>query len=94
MRLKWTRSALGDLASINKWLTGEASGQTAVRILAEIRHRARFLENFPHGGRPDKSGVRVLLVFNTPYLILYRIVGEDVEILRVRHQREDWQVET
>jgi toxin ParE1/3/4 len=93
MRLDWTQPALDDLTAINSWLTANATGVIALRTLLEIRRRSRFLTNFPHGGRPDKTGVRVLRVFNTPYLILYRLLNDNIEILRVRHEREDWRVE-
>lgn len=36
--------------------------------------------------------MRILRVFDTPYLIRYRIVTEreEVQILRIHHEREDW----
>ena len=93
-RLSWTVPAREDLRSLDAWLTKEARPQVAVRTLAEILERARFLLNFPHGGRPflDKQ-FRVLRVLDTPYILIYRIKGDTIEILRVRHEREDWQME-
>ena len=88
--LKWTQPAIDDLWSIDAWLNENASGGTALATLAAIRLRAGFLENFPHGGRPIGEGVRALRVIDTPHLILYRLVSGDVEILRIRHEREDW----
>ncbi|MFN3434519.1 MAG: type II toxin-antitoxin system RelE/ParE family toxin [Sphingomonas sp.] len=92
MRIDWTRPALEDIRGIDDWLTREASPEVAVRTLVTIRHRAFFLENFPRGGRPLTGGHRVLRVFDTPYLIRYRIVGDVVQVLRVHHEREDWQL--
>jgi plasmid stabilization system protein ParE len=91
--ISWTGPALTDLRNIDAWLDDVASPAVAERILSAIHRRARFLENFPHGGRPSQNGNRVLLVFGTPYLILYRIVGGHVQVLRVHHEREDWLIE-
>ena len=95
IELVWARPVLDDLRSIDVWPTREASKEQAVRTLAEIRLRVQFLRNFPHGGRPFlKHGFRVLRVLHTPYLIIYRLSGSGIEILRLRHEREDRQVET
>lgn len=93
-RLNWTVPARDDLRSVDAWLTEEASPQIAMRTLAEILERARFLLDFPHGGRPflDRQ-FRILRVFNTPYIIIYRIKGDAIDILRVQHERQDWQME-
>lgn len=95
IEIAWSGPALADLRSIDAWLTREASKEQAVRTLAAIRLRVQFLQNFPHGGRPFlRHDFRVLRVVPTPYLIIYRLTGSGIEILRLRHEREDWQVET
>lgn len=91
--LKWTQPATDDLWAIDAWLEENASGEIALATLAAIRSRAYFLENFPHGGRPIGDGVRVLRVINTPHLSVYRLSGDSIDILRVHHEREDWQIE-
>ena len=91
--LNWTQPAIDDLWAIDDWLVDNASGEIALATLAAIRFRAASLENFPHGGRPIGDGIRLLRVIDTPHLIFYRIVAGDIEILRVRHEREDWFVE-
>jgi toxin ParE1/3/4 len=91
--LNWTSPALNDLRSIDAWLSERASPEIAVRTLTFIRDRAHFLRNFPHGGRPEAGGLRVLRVSETPWLILYRLDGDCVYVLRIRHEREDWRVE-
>ncbi|MBJ6121413.1 type II toxin-antitoxin system RelE/ParE family toxin [Sphingomonas sp. BT553] len=90
--IEWSRPALIDLRNIGSWLNDQASGEVALRTLSAIRRRATFLETHPHGGRPEADGLRVLLVRGTPYLIIYRIFADSVQVLRIRHEREDWQV--
>lgn len=89
-QLNWTAPALADLRRINSWLLEHRSADLAARTLAGIRERALFLEQFPHGGRPERDGTRVLRVSGTPFLLLYRLRNASVEILRIRHEREDW----
>ncbi|RZL60610.1 MAG: type II toxin-antitoxin system RelE/ParE family toxin [Sphingomonas sp.] len=76
MRIIWSPLARDDLATINGWLTREASPAVALRMLIAIRDRARFLENFPRSGRPHRHGHRILRIFDTPYLLRYRIRDE------------------
>lgn len=48
------------------------------------------LETFPERGRPTGVvGVRELIIGNTPYLLVYRVAGKAVEILRVWHEARD-----
>lgn len=91
-RLDWTGPALTDLREIEAWLSEHARPEIALATLGHIRRRARFLEEFPHGGRPTIGGSRVLRVIETPHVILYRLTGGSVQILRIQHEREDWQV--
>jgi plasmid stabilization system protein ParE len=90
--IAWTLPAQADLRRIDSWLTQNRTAEHALRTVLAIRARAGFLEHFPHGGRPDRDGIRILRVQATPYLILYRLVFDRVEVLRVRHEREDWLV--
>lgn len=92
-QLDWTEPALADLREIETWLSEHARPEIALMSLIHIRRRARFLENFPHGGRPIAHGSRALRVIDTPHIILYRLAGDVVQVLRVQHEREDWQVE-
>jgi toxin ParE1/3/4 len=93
MRIDWTTPALDDLRHIDAWFTQEADPEWAIRVLGAIRFRSKFLEDFPRGGRPHRDGQRILRVFETPYLVRYRISGNVVQVLRVHHEREDWFIE-
>lgn len=92
-RLGWTQPALDDLRAIERWLSENVRPEIAFVTLMHIRRRARFLEDYPHGGRPLRNGVRILRVMDTPHLIFYRLAGETLQTLRVQHEREDWFVE-
>jgi len=49
------------------------------------------LENFPELGRTGrKPDTRELVFTGLPYLAIYRIRGEAVEILRILHGAQIW----
>jgi toxin ParE1/3/4 len=92
VRVIWSGPAVADLDSIDDWLSQHASSEIATRTFTKIRARADFLADFPHSGRPFENQ-RILSVYSTPFLIFYQIVQDEIQIVRIRHEREDWQVE-
>lgn len=90
--LVWTTPAIRDLQAIDIWLSEHRFAALAEQRLARLRERAELLTQFPHIGRPIDGGVRVMRVFDSPYLLLYRLKNGKLEILRIRHEREDWLV--
>jgi toxin ParE1/3/4 len=92
-KIIWAKSAQNDLQRIEGWLERERSPQYAVQILAALRFRCKFLEDFPHGGSPMSDGLRRLRVPDTGYIMMYRLITGTTEVVRVFHEREDWQNE-
>ena len=92
MRIIWSPLALDDLRGIDDRLTREATPDFAVRTPVTIRNRARILANFPRAGRPIGRDHRILRVYDTAYSIRYRIVDSVAKIVRVHHDRENWQL--
>ncbi len=86
----WSRSARDDLAGIDGYyrqlnpLFAAKVGRLAIRA-------ALLLAEYPDAGeRLDGHGRRRWLVANTPYLLLYRVVGNELRIIRVMHHAQDW----
>lgn len=88
-RLIWSPSSLRDLQAIDAFL-GERNDAAAARILRAIRTSADRLRDYPRIGRGLDEPFRALSVRTTPYLLIYRLRGGDVEIVRVRHASENW----
>lgn len=88
-RLIWSPSALDDLTGINLYLA-PLDGAAAGRMLRAIRATADRLRDYPRVGRALNERFRILGVRTTPYLLVYRIAGDRVEIIRIRHASEDW----
>lgn len=87
----WAPSARSDLNRITAWLDENRDAQTCADTLEAIQRRAEFLMDFPRGGRPLGDGKRLLRIIGTPYLIVYRLSDTQTEVVRVHHEREDWQ---
>ena len=88
-RLIWSPSSLRDLQDIDAFLT-ERNDSAAARILRAIRLTADRLLDFPRIGPAFDEPFRVLSIRTTPYLLVYRLQRDDVEIVRVRHSSENW----
>jgi toxin ParE1/3/4 len=92
MTLQFTRAAEDDLLEI--FVTGilEFGEAQAKKYQEELKRSLDFIEDNPLGARerPElKSGV-VRVHPSGVHVIIYRVQGEDVLVIRVRHAREDW----
>ena len=89
MRLRWSLQATIDANDIQRFL-GERSPAGAARIRAEIARAGEQLIQFPQSGRPaDRRDIREFVVARTPYLLIYRVVDDAIEVLRVLHGAQD-----
>lgn len=66
-----------------------------MQIAQRLWSAGKALADSPHMGRAGHvGGTREWVVGRTPYLIVYRVREDDVEILRLWHARRDWQKES
>ena len=86
MPLRITPAALSDLAEILDYIA-ERSPQGARNVRASFERTFQHLETFPKSGRVyDLSdGSRRQAVRGYPFIVIYWIMDDVVEILRVRH---------
>jgi addiction module RelE/StbE family toxin len=94
MKVRYTPRARAELYEIYRYLD-ERSPKSARHIEQLIRRLVEGLADFPEAGRvTDLAGVRVLLAGRFPYLILYRVLGDESHVLHIRHtSREGWRGE-
>ncbi len=60
--------------------------EAARKLYAHIRKRVAALAKQPDAGRPGRVfGTRELVIENFPYLVPYRVQGDEVHALRVFH---------
>ncbi|PRH88901.1 type II toxin-antitoxin system mRNA interferase toxin, RelE/StbE family [Labrys okinawensis] len=90
MQVRWTTPALSDIEHIHAWHKPH-SEHDAAKLVSRLRERAESLAALPKQGRPGRvAGTRELTVSGTSYLILYRLRGDYVDLLRVLHTRQQW----
>ncbi len=88
--IEWASSARADLERIDDHLTA-IDVTLADRVIDAIEGAGAFLREHPVAGAAILSGAaRKWRVRGIPYLLLYRATTHKVEILRIRHDREDW----
>ncbi len=84
----FTDDALGDLHQIRSYI-GQQNPAAASRIAVQLVAACDSLEYLPERGRPGLiAGTRELVAIR-PYVIVYRVRADTVEILRVWHGAQD-----
>jgi toxin ParE1/3/4 len=45
----------------------------------------------PQMGRPGRvAGTRELVISSTPFVVIYRLQGQSIEVLRLLHSAQQW----
>ena len=89
MRIRWTPAAASDLEQISDYLKDHHSRyrQPTMRKLYDL---IRTLKKWPQSGRPGReAGTRELLFSPLPYVCVYRVTEQNVEVLRIHHTSQD-----
>jgi addiction module RelE/StbE family toxin len=90
MRIEWSPTALGHLEQLRDYIADNnphAATETARRIADAVE----LLPSFPSIGRPGRvPHTRELVVSDTPFVVVYRVRGEIVEIIAVLHGARRW----
>jgi len=85
-RIRWTARARNDLESIYGYIASD-NPLVALRVAARIVSATERLSAFASSGRivpeHEQSGVRELII--RPYRVAYRVVGEEIRILKIHH---------
>ena len=90
MKIRWVRLALDDLRHIDSFISKD-SPSAAKKVLARIWETTQILKDQPHVGRAGRvTGTRELVISGTPFIIPYRVVSNEIQILRGIHGARDW----
>jgi plasmid stabilization system protein ParE len=85
MRVRWTPAAATDLQQISEYLK-EHHPRYRQPTLKRIYDCVRSLKNWPDMGRPGREeGTRELLFPPLPYVVVYRVKDQNIEVTRVYH---------
>lgn len=83
-----TRAALADLTAIRAYI-GERNPTAASRVAVQLLSACDRLEYLPERGRPGVvPGTREITAIR-PYVIVYRVRGDSIEVLRVWHGAQE-----
>ena len=82
--------AVDDLEDIADYISQD-NPQAANRIVSRLWTAVQSLAEQPKMGRPGRVyGTRELVVSDTPFVVPYRVVSSEIQILRVLHGARDW----
>ena len=90
MRIRWTVTAADDLQNIKNYLQ-QHYPHFAEPTVRAIYQSVCSLKTSPNRGRPGhRSGTRELALTPLPYVVVYSVKAEAVEILHIYHGAQDW----
>jgi addiction module RelE/StbE family toxin len=89
MLIRWTRAADADLQQINDYLK-EHHPQYRQATLRKLYETIKGLKNSPLRGKPGRvEGTREILFPPLPYVAVYRVRPDAIEVLRIWHTARD-----
>lgn len=90
MIIDWSELAVSDLHYVREYIRQE-NAIAAEKVGAKIETAVSYLAHHPELGRPGRRpNTRELIMADLPYRIVYRVVGNTVQILRVYHTKRKW----
>lgn len=90
MRVEWRPAAEEDALAILLYIARD-NPAAAEDIYARIRSQVGHLADHPEMGRAGRvKGTRELVIVRTPYVVVYRLRGKTVQVLRVLHGAQQW----
>jgi toxin ParE1/3/4 len=90
MQIRWSSAASEDLFHIVEFIRKE-NAPASQRVANAIYEHVGSLSSFPHMGRQGRvEGTREIPVPSLPFIVVYRLVAEAVEIARIIHGAQRW----
>lgn len=87
--LVWKRQARNDLIKIVEYISQD-NPDAAEKLANNIEVKAEKLLKYPNLFRAGRKRGTRELVAHENYLVIYRVQGDTVEILRVKHVAQQW----
>lgn len=89
MATRWRDAAISDLERIDTWLSS-IEGADPDKVRERIGLAIATLERLGDIGRPGRrKGTREISVRNAPYVVVYRMIRRDIDILAVYHAAQN-----
>lgn len=87
--INWKRQAVNDLIKIGHHIEKD-SPASAERMIALIESKVAPLANHPRIGRTGRKPGTYALIAHKNYVVIYRVLPKEIEILRIKHTAERW----
>lgn len=88
--LVWLRRAINDRDAQLDYIAQD-NPLAAVSQGDRIDEQVEILLQHPQMGRPGrKQGTRELVISRTPFIVVYRLKGKRIELLRLLHGAQMW----
>lgn len=89
----WTSVALADLTFVIDYFDDKAP-EYAERLGDQAVESGRFLADHPFAGASIAgSDYRKWRIGKSPFLLIYKVLPDSVQILRLRPDRSDWRTD-
>jgi toxin ParE1/3/4 len=90
MKVIWSASAVRQLQEVVDYLQDESAAR-AVTIRRRILATVGLIGQMPDSGRIGRiDGTREAVVPRSPYIVVYQVSTETVEVLGVWHAAREW----
>jgi toxin ParE1/3/4 len=90
MEIRWSPEAAADFTAMIQYIRQDNSA-AALRAARAIYQTVAQLKAFPKRGRPGRvDGTRELPISQLPFVVVYRVGENAVEIARVLHGAQHW----
>lgn len=87
MQVRWLRKAIQNLNNEAEYIAQE-NPTAAAEMFEYVKAKVEALGDLPATGRPGRvPGTRELVIDRYPYLVPYRVAGDELHVLRVFHTR-------
>jgi len=88
--LSWARHAVRDLEQAGEFIARD-NPSAARRLAGQVREAVEYLLKHPNLGRTGRvRATRELVVSSTPFIVIYRVRYDMLEVLRVLHHARRW----
>ena len=90
MEIIWREVAILSLERARAYIAQD-NPTAAERVYDRILRSVRNLADMPSMGRPGRvEDTRELVVANTPYILAYTVLDEQVVIIAIQHSAQKW----
>lgn len=90
MKLRWLPSAIRNRFDQLNYIA-QYNPYAAIRLDEEIEKQIHQLMTFPELGKSGRvQTTREITLNRTPFVLVYRIIGDEIQLLRLLHSAQQW----